>query len=470
ARLTLWYTAVVAVVLITFSSISYALLAREIRAATDESLSDTAREFAGAANRDPSNAVSGHDVQLDFRYSDRDLIIYSGSGGLVATSKVHLGAADLRSLENAVRGGVKGFATIPGGPEGDGVRIFAMPVQFVGQAYVVVVARTLAEQTDRLESAAHAVLLGIPLALLLAAAGGYLLARKALQPVAAMSKQARQIGAETLMARIPVQNERDELGLLAITLNELLERLQRAFDSQRRFMADASHELRTPVAIIQGEADVTLARAGRSAEEYRESMEVVQKASLKLTRIVQNLFLLARTDAGSYPMRKSRFYLDELVAELVRSLRNIAAARNVSLTQDSQSEMLIVADEELMHRMLLNLVDNALKFTPPGGTVNVRAWIEEDSAVIRVSDTGVGIPGDDQMRIFERFYRVNRTRQPEAAEMTSGAGLGLPIARWIAEAHHGKLALERSDSSGSIFVVVLPIDDASERSASRARA
>lgn len=457
SRLTLWYTAVVAVVLIVFSSISYALLAREIRMTTDGALASTVREFAAAIKREPLNASPASVVQLDYRYSDRDLAVYTTGGALIASSHVQLTNDDLQRLAAAIRGGARGFTTISGGPENDGIRIFAMPATIVGQRYVIAAARTLSEQSDRLESAAQAVLLGIPLALLLAAVGGYLLARKALHPVATMSRRAREIGAATLTDRLPIENDRDELGFLAMTLNELLERLQRSFESQRHFMADASHELRTPVSIIQGEADVTLARSGRSEDEYRESLQIVQKTSLKLTRIVENLFLLARTDAGAYPMRKSRFYLDETIAECVRSMRNIMVSRGVRLECSVQEGMLITADEELVYRMLLNPVENAVKFTPEGGVVTVSATAIESQYIIRIRDTGLGIPAEQQSRIFERFYRVPRSGKPGAPQNPGGAGLGLPIARLIAEAHGGSLQLEASSSSGSTFTVVLPI-------------
>jgi heavy metal sensor kinase len=458
-RLTLWYTAVVAVVLVAFSSMSYALLAREIRAATDASLEDTAREFAAAVARDPLTAASPNGVPLDFRFSDRAILVYSATGSVVVSSRLPLSPAEQRQLAEAVRRGFRGFITIPGGPEDDGIRLFGLPATVMGQRYLIVVAHALDEQTNRLDNAAEAVLLGIPLALLLAAGGGYLLARKALRPVTAMSRQARQIGAETLAARIPVENEGDELGFLALTLNDLLGRLQSSFESQRRFMADASHELRTPVAVIQGEADVTLSRDDRTLDDYRESVQVVQKAALKLTRIVQNLFLLARTDAGGYPMRKSGFYLDEVIADCVRALRNIAAARRVTLRHEAETDMRLVADEELIHRMLLNLIDNALKFTPAGGRVVVRATRESGSYAIRVSDSGPGIAPDDQPRVFQRFFRADRARQPQdvASDASSGAGLGLPIAQWIAEAHGGRLTIERSDPGGTTFLVTLPV-------------
>lgn len=450
ARLTLWYTAILALVLIIFSAVSYVLLARAIRAENDSSLADTAHEFAAAF--DPADRSHDRDVLLDFRSSDREILVLSPRGEIVASSKAKIDAEERRRIEAFVRAGGTGFRTIPGGDEGDGVRIIATPVGVAGRRYTVVAARDLDEQADRLESAAHAVFFGIPLALLVAAAGGYLLARKSLAPVTMMSVKARQISAETLDERIAIGDERDELGFLAATLNGLLERLQLAFESQRRFMTDASHELRTPVAIIQGEADVALTRSDRSADDYRESIEVVQRAARKLTRIVQNLFLLARSDAGHYPTSMSRFYLGELVADCIRGMRSVAQPRDIELTCSASDDVVIVADEELIHRLVLNLIENAVKFTPAGGRVHAEVRSSDGHCSIRVTDSGPGIPPEHQERIFERFFRGDRTGPENAA----GAGLGLPIARWIAEVHDGNLRLEHSDASGSVFIADLP--------------
>lgn len=453
ARLTLWYTAILALVLIIFSAVSYVLLAREIRAENDASLANTAHEFAAAF--DPADRSRGRDVLLDFRYSDREILVLSPNAEVVVVSKSKIGLEERRRIEAFVRAGGSGLHTIPGGEGGEGLRIIATPISVVGTHYTVVVARDLSQQSDRLQNAAHAVFFGIPVALLVAAAGGYLLARKSFAPVTMMSMKARQIGAETLDERIEIGNERGELGFLAATLNGLLERLQLAFDSQRRFMADASHELRTPIAIIQGEADVALARADRPADDYRESIEVMQRAARKLTRIVQNLFLLARGDSGRYPTKMSRFYLGEVVADCIRGMRSVAQARDIELSCSAEEDVVIVADEELIHRLVLNLVENAVKYTPSGGRVHADVRTDDGHCMIRVSDTGLGIPPADQERIFERFYRGDRAR-PENA---GGAGLGLPIARWIAELHGGELRLERSDAEGSVFVAVLPRGD-----------
>ena len=298
------------------------------------------------------------------------ILVLSPKGGDRGHGSNKIGARGTEADPSVCSRRRHGLGHIPGGEEGDGIRIIATPINVLGTRYTVVVARDLSEQADRLESAAQAVFFGIPLALIVAAAGGYLLARKSFAPVTTMSLKARQIGAETLDERIEIGNERDELGFLAATLNGLLERLQLAFESQRRFMADASHELRTPIAIIQGEADVALAR-DRDADDYRESIEVMQRAARKLTRIVQNLFLLARGDAGRYPISMSRFYAGEVVADCIRGMRSVAQARGVALSCSAPEDIVLVADEELIHRLVLNLVENAVKFTQRGGKVHV---------------------------------------------------------------------------------------------------
>jgi two-component system, OmpR family, sensor kinase len=450
ARLTIWYTAILALMLTIFSAVSYVMLAREIRADTDASLAGTAQELVAAWN--PADPLRGLDLLRGVRYSDREVLIFSSDGQVAGASKAAIGAAERGRIGGWVRAGGKGFHTIAGGDEGDGVRVVATPINVAGSRHTFVVARDLDEQADRLENAAHAVFVGIPIALIVAAAGGYLLARHSLAPVTRMSMKARQIGAETLNERIEIADKRDELGYLGATLNGLLQRLQHSFESQRRFMADASHELRTPIAIIQGEADVALTRGDRSAADYRESIEVMQRAARKLTRIVQNLFLLARGDEGGYPIVRSRFYAGEVVGDCVRGLRSVARTRGIEISCSGGEDIVMVADEELIQRLVLNLVENAVKFTPDRGHVTVAVESNGNTCSIRVTDSGAGIARADQAHIFERFFRGDRA-EPRS---TSGAGLGLPIARWIAEVHGGSVRLERSDAEGSVFVAELP--------------
>jgi signal transduction histidine kinase len=221
-------------------------------------------------------------------------------------------------------------------------------------------------------------------------------------------------------------------------------------------MADASHELRTPVAILRGEAEVALSRPDRPSDEYRESLTVLREESQRLTQIVDDLFTLARADAGQYPLTPRDFYLEELVADCLRTTRTLALAKQISVSGDSSDELPICADEGLIRRMLLNLLDNAIKYTPPGGKVSVSCTLSNNEYCLSVSDTGRGVPKDMQQRIFERFFRVDEARS-RGENNGTGAGLGLSIARWIAEAHRGRLELTRSDSGGTNFTAFLPI-------------
>jgi heavy metal sensor kinase len=295
----------------------------------------------------------------------------------------------------------------------------------------------------------------IPAAVLLASLAGYFLARRKLRPVADMAQQASFITADNLHQRLDIQNSGDELGKLARSFNELLDRLDRSFEQQRRFIADASHELRTPVAILFGESDVALSQPSRTADDYRESLEILRTEAARLKFIIEDLFTLARVDAGHYRLAKTNFDLEELVAECVQNMRSLATKRNVTLRSDlTTTEMAIDADEQLLRRMLLNIIDNALKFTPSGGTVSVSCAQSEEGYSISVEDSGPGVAADLQEKIFERFFRADPARS--RAENNGGAGLGLSISRLIATAHGGELRLTRSDHTGSLFSVWLP--------------
>lgn len=459
-RLTLWYCALLAVVLVAFGAVTYLRIARAIRSETDASLSETARELAAAFSQEDFEGLgSARDVPLDFRYSDRALLILRPDGGLIASSR--LGGIDGRiksEIERRVAHGVRGYFTVEIG-RAERVRAFASPLVVVSAQFVAVVARGLGDESKRLADTGEALFLGIPVALLVAGFGGYLLARHSLAPVIRMSRKAEQIGASSLAERIEVRNPRDELGILATTLNDLLARLEGAFSSQRHFMAEASHELRTPVSIIQGEADVALSRPDRSAEEYRDTLQIVQRTSRKLTQVVRDLFLLSRADAGSYPVRRSRFYLDETAAECARAMRTVAESRGVEIRLAPAAETLVLADEELIHRLVQNLLDNAVKYTRRGGVVRVALTHRDGLCTLAVSDEGPGVPAPDRSRIFERFYR-SRTVGGQEPGPGGGAGLGLAIAQWIARVHAGEVRLGESSPSGSTFIAEIRADPA----------
>src|SRR5258708_4645073 len=288
--------------------------------------------------------------------------------------------------------------------------------------------------------------------------GGYLCGRKGLRPVVTMGEQAAQIGASNLNSRIPVPQNNLELGRLAIIFNDLLARLDQSFGQQKRFMADASHELRTPVAVICGESEVALSRPTRETEEYRESLTIVHDEGRRLTRMVEELFMLARADAGEYPLVLADFYLDESMNECVRSVRSLAGQKNLQIRYEPpEKEIAFRGDESLIRRMVLNLLHNAIKYTQENGQVSVSVKADRNQCEIVVSDTGHGIPEDAQPHIFDRFFRVDKARSREESLNGTGAGLGLSIAKWAAKLHGGRIVLDHSDASGTTFIIWLPI-------------
>jgi len=325
------------------------------------------------------------------------------------------------------------------------------------ESYTLLVATPLQNQEQTLESARAAFSVAIPLALLIAGLGGYFLARKSLSPVVTMGEQAARIGASNLNERIPVPENNSELGRLARIFNDLLARLDESFAQQRRFMADASHELRTPVAVVCGESEVALSQPLREETEYRESLTIVNDEGQRLTRMVEDLFTLARADAGEYPLVVADFYLDESVNECVRSVRSLAVQKDLEILYEAPvKEIAFRGDEPLVRRMVLNLLHNAIKYTPKGGQVRVSVQERQRHCEVVVSDTGPGIPAAAQPQVFDRFFRVDKARSRDESLNGSGAGLGLSIAKWVAELHGGSIALDRSDSAGSTFIISLP--------------
>lgn len=324
-------------------------------------------------------------------------------------------------------------------------------------SYFVAVSQPLEPVEEELELLQNIFFIAVPFTIILAGVGGWFLARRGLAPVVVMSERARRISAENLEQRLPVVNPRDELGRLAGTFNELLARLDAAFAQQRQFVADASHELRTPLYVIHTTAEVTLEKTHRDESEYREAIAIMDEQTRRLTRIVEDMFTLARVDAGSRPLQQSDFYLDELLEETIRAAGVLATRKNISMNVAAFTEAPFRGDEGLLRQMFLNLLGNAVKHTPTGGRVSVNLESKRGGYVIVIADTGTGIPAEAQPHIFKRFYRANESRSHAETSDGGGAGLGLAIAKWVSEAHDGTLELLSSDSEGSAFVVFLPV-------------
>ena len=341
--------------------------------------------------------------------------------------------------------------TAPGAP--GGWRVHVVPAATTRGAFQLLVASPLSDVLRERREAIEAMLIGIPITLLLAAAGGLWLASVGLQPITGMAKRAEAL-APGGMEDLGQSDRRDELGQLARAFNGLVARLRQALRTQRQFMADASHELRTPVSVIQSTADVILARDRREETDYRDALAAVGAEARRLGRLVDDMLVLARADAGGYPLRREHVYLNELAADCRRTVDVLARERGVSVRASAPGDVPFVGDESLLRRMMLNLLQNAVAYTRPGSEVVVDVAPNGTQAFIRVTDHGEGIADADRSRIFDRFVQLDTARR------SAGVGLGLPIARWIAEAHGGSLELAESGSGGSIFCVMLPIGDA----------
>jgi heavy metal sensor kinase len=470
AQLTLWYTGVLALVLVSFAGATYAYLAHQARQRTDDSLADTANSFISSfiaeAEENRSSDAGALEAVHEFHFADQLVLIYDESQRLVAASELTGDiAADYKlpgsalpsaalPLWNSAAHSSRAYASLPNGKAG--LRACAVALTIGARNYTVVVLRSLADQEEALRQARRAFYVAVPIALLIASLGGYLLARKNLGPIITMGDQAALIGASNLNERLPVPHPNNELGRLAQIFNDLLARLDRSFEQQRHFMADASHELRTPVAIVCGESEVALSQQSRTPEDYRESLAIVHDEGRRLTRIVEDLFTLARADAGQYPLLVTNFYLEETIGECVRSVRSLALENGLNLCyQPPADEIPFRGDEALISRMVLNLLDNAIKNTPQDGTVRIDLQQDRTECRVKIADTGTGIPAEAQPHIFERFFRADKARSRAGDTSGSGAGLGLSIAQWIAEMHGGQVVLDHSDLNGTTFIVSL---------------
>jgi len=279
------------------------------------------------------------------------------------------------------------------------------------------------------------------------------LSRKALAPVDALIRDARSITAQNISHRLPVPGTRGELQRLAETLNEMMERLESAFRRITQFTADASHELRAPVALIRATAEVALLEQRRDGESYRSALTDILIESERTTKLIENLLTLARADAGSSRITLLQIDLSEPLQEACRQGSVLAEGKNIHFSKFiPASEAPTVGDAEALRRLFLTLIDNAVKYTPADGSVEVALLAHPTGTVVRIRDSGIGIAPEDLDHIFERFYRADRARHRDSG----GTGLGLSIARWIAEVHSAQIFVESKPSHGSTFLVRFP--------------
>lgn len=448
-RLTAWYVAALALTLLLLSGATYFLTRAGLHHWLDEELGERAEALADdvrLVDGRPASQVDDHGHERYEGASDGFLILDSTrspvvSQGLDGPAFVESGAVEAAFRGHAGSGMVQGA-------RGSQWRTVARPLLSGGRvAAVVVVGHDLHEADEVLERLGTVMLALLPLGLIGAGLGGYALAGRALGAVDQITRKAAAITERDLSQRLPVET-RDELGRLATTFNELIERLQHAFERQRRFTADASHELRTPLSIIQALTSQKLMRP-RTQEEYEQTLRQIDESTAYMTRLVNHLLVLARADAGQVLLERERLELTELLEHVAGQ---VGEASGRSIPVEADGAVLVSGDPLRLTELFLNLLENAVKYTPPDGEVAVRVEQVRSEARVRVSDTGIGIPAEHLPHIFERFYRADKVRSREEG----GTGLGLAISLWIAEAHGGTIRAESKPGRGTKMTVVLP--------------
>ena len=392
-------------------------------------------------------------IQMSTTWGVRDLLVrvFDANGTMVYQSPSL--AHQLSTGPPDVEPGRITFRTVSGNQDED-VRLAATAMDIQDHRYVVELVQPVTMGERSLARFGRMLMLVIPLALVLATLGGYWLSGRALAPVAQITNDARRINATNLADRLAVPPAHDELRELSETLNAMLGRIDRSVSQLRQFTADASHELRAPLALIYTAAEFSLRRE-RPREDLVEALEKILRESRHTTSLVDSLLLLARADSGEDSLQAPvAINVSSLCQDAADRAAELASAKGITVSTDLRSTSIVVdGDETALRRLLLILVDNAVKYTPAGGRVNVRLALEKDAALIRISDTGIGIAAADLPHVFDRFWRADKVR----SRATGGTGLGLAIARWIVDRHGGTIVVSSELGKGSTFTVTLPL-------------
>jgi two-component system OmpR family sensor kinase len=464
-RLTAWHVGVLALLLTSACFGLYTLLRHNYFDRADGVLTSvdtaTVSMLAHQLSESGLDELAARDAVKTLNFPEHTLAIFDAQGDLLAEKPIGSSERIPLPAQGRLKDDVIDLYTARSllNPS-DVRRVAALRVTLdpMGRSYIIVSSRSLTPLLGELDTDRRILFLAVPGGLLIAGLAAWFLVRITLLPVTVMSEQARRIGAENLDQRLPMARTEDEFSRLAGTFNDLLSRLSAAFTLQRQFVADASHELRTPLSVIRTTAAVTLQPARRTEQEYREALDVIDGQAQRLTRMVDDMFKLARADAGGLTLEVTMFYLDEVVEEAVRTVGILAGSKAIQIHTHIAPESLCQGDSGLLRQLCVNLLDNAVKYTPVGGSVGVGLERQENQYIMTVRDNGPGISTEHQEKIFNRFFRVDAAYQRTNVQNphTSGAGLGLSIALSIAQTHRGTLYLDSSSDKGSLFVAKIP--------------
>jgi heavy metal sensor kinase len=453
-RLTLWYTLVLAGVLCLYAAGTAVLLYWDLHAELTRHTIEDIETVEGLLFFGPDGNLRFRDDYHNHPESkeiqERYLEVLSPEGRVLFKND-RLGNLPLGGSTFA-REGVGGYSQrvdrLP-----DGTRVILVSRQHITDGHLILIrlAYSVEPIWAQLGQLLIAFLAALPLALAGSGFAGFLLARRALEPLAEMTRRAEGITADRLDERLPVENPEDELGQLGRVFNSTLDRLESAFEQMRRFTADASHELRTPLTAIRSVGEVRLQQSA-TREEYRETIGSMLEEVNRLTRLVENLLSISRADAGQVQLQQQRVSIMDLARECAGMLDVLMDEKSQTLKLEGDEQTAVMGDPLILRQAIINILHNAIKFSPIGGNISVSVKKSGNGVAIKIADSGPGIAEEHRGKVFQRFYRIDSARSSE----TGGAGLGLSIAQWAVEAHGGRIMLETHEGSGCAFQIEIP--------------
>jgi len=466
-RMALWYAALLAGALALFGAATYVGLERYLQRSLEESLTKQARSIGDVLilniNRSGEDYVENeitehYSPEINGRFirvtrADGRQIFISGMPRDGTFDPTHVPPPKLPVAQP--------FTQEVEMSDGHELLLHGLPYSASnGTPYLIEVAAPYNQIESVLRGLLLTFALGLPLIVALAMSGGYLLMRRALRPVDEIRQKAAQITSRNLSERLPVVHTGDELERLATDLNRMIERLEESFLQINRFSADASHELRTPLTVLQGELESIAQSARGLPADVRDTIGSALEETQRLAKIVENLLAISRLEAGEARKQPERLDLAELARSTADQMRLLADEKQIALNCNGAEPVEVEADAARLKQVVVNLLDNAIKYTSEGGRVDISVTRRDGRAVLNVADSGIGISAADLPHIFDRFYRADKAR----SRQMGGTGLGLSIVRSICVAHGGQVTVESSEGKGSVFQVEIPLPNRSRSS------
>jgi two-component system OmpR family sensor kinase len=458
-KLTLWHGGILTTILIAFCSGVYIYFSNSLQRSIDTKIKSIGDVLSSSMTEGHTQSVFGNferylENVLGRKPKGKFIQIMDSSGRIGAKMsdiETETLPTSFSTLEKALTGQIVYETLEWPRPR---VRMVTIPIMESNNkvASIVQVGTSLEDFDETMKRLLIIMILSIPTALCMTIVAGYYMAKKALKPVEQIRRAAIKISSTNLEERIDVGGRRDELARLARTFNDMLARLKDAFQRVNQFSIDVSHELKTPLTILKGETEVAL-RKERDADEYRRLLTSNLEEIDQMARIIDDLLLLAKADAKDIRLNMENIDLKDLIVDVCMNMKIFAVGKGIDLVVRDLEDVRFRGDELKLRRMLWNIVDNGIKYTPEGGKVEVTSFVNNGYVQVDVKDNGIGIAADDSKYIFDRFFRADKSRKRE-----SGSGLGLSISRWIAEIHKGTIEVASAPSEGSLFSIKLPIE------------